>query len=149
MKIKSFLSMFTTLFVVLLFIACAGTEPSAPEGVETEIWRLELTDQTRGTLEMTLWRQENQPGVHVTGGKISGKIEDHLGGAGQISITFKGSITDGVFKASLSGKSKLTEGPSPVTGTIQGNLSDSKGSGTYRTKHKLGTSKGGYTMIKE
>jgi hypothetical protein len=42
----------------------------------------------------------------------------------------------------------MAEGPSSVSGKMQGKLVGSQGSGTWRVIHALGTSSGEYTMKK-
>ena len=148
MRIKSFLTIGGTLFIALVFVGCAATQTSVPEGVETESWQLELTEQTQGMLEMTLWRQEIHSGSFKVGGTITGKIEDHLGGTGNLKLSIDGTIENNILKAKLNGNAKLSEGPSSVTGTIKGTISHSEGLGTYSTKNKLGISAGNYKITK-
>ena len=145
-KMKESLIAYLVFIISLSFLGCVQTETSVMKEAKVEVWLLELSGQTRGKLEMTLQRAETKEDIYSVKGKITGKIEDHLGGAGRASYTIKGSIDNGVLKARLGGSSDMDAGSSFINGTIQGNLSDSKGAGTWKMTHELGPSSGTYTM---
>ncbi len=145
-QLKDKLILYFVFVFLLSLLSCADMAPSVAKNAEAEIWQLEFSGQTRGNLEMTLNRIEIIKDAYSVSGKIVGEIEDHLGGSGIADFTLEGSIKDGVLKSSLNGHAAVAEGLSPTNGTLQGDLSDVEGSGTWTIMHTLGSSSGNYTM---
>jgi hypothetical protein len=128
--------------------SCAHGNQVDPEDPEIEIWELQLTGQTQGTLYMLIKRTEIENGIYGIAGKFYGKINDHIGGRGEADYKLEGKIEGDSFKASFSGHSEMAEGPSSVDGRMNGTISESQGSGTWSALHALGPSNGRYMMKK-
>lgn len=135
-------------FSIGCLFSCAHGDQIDPGGPEIEIWELQLTGQTQGTLSMLIKRTKIQNDIYVIAGKFYGKIHDHIGGKGEADYKLEGRIEGDFFKASFSGHSEMAEGPSYVNGSMKGTISKSQGSGTWRALHALGPSTGKYTMKK-
>ena len=135
-------------FSMSYLFSCAHGDQIDPGDPEVEIWELQLTGQTQGTLSMLIKRTKIQNDIYVIAGKFFGKIHDHIGGKGEADYTLEGKIEGDFFKASFAGHSEMAEGPSHVSGSINGTISESQGSGTWRALHALGPSTGKYTMKK-
>jgi hypothetical protein len=130
------------------FAVCDHKELNEPGDIEVEIWELQLTGQTVGTLKLTLYRTKmNEDAFYVTG-EMSGAIRDHRGGLGEADYKLKGKIKKNIFSVSINGDSEMAEGPSVVYGSMKGSFADSHGSGTWHVAHNRGTSSGEYTMKK-
>jgi len=133
-------------FSLSYLFSCAHGEQFDPGDTEVEIWELQLTGGTQGSLNMLIKRTKIENDIYAIAGKFYGKIEDHKGGAGEADYKFEGRIEGDFFKASFSGHSEMAEGPSYVSGSMNGTIFKSQGSGTYRALHSLGPSTGKYTM---
>ena len=133
-------------FSLSYLFSCAHGEQIDPGDPEVEIWELQLTGGTQGNLNMLIKRTKIENDIYAIAGKFYGKIEDHKGGAGEADYKFEGRIEGDFFKASFSGHSEMAEGPSYVSGSMNGTIIKSQGSGTYRALHSLGPSTGKYTM---
>ena len=145
-------SRFNTLFLLVFsmgyLFSCAHGDQIDPGDPEVEIWELQLTGQTQGTLSMLIKRTKIENDIYAIAGKFYGKIDDHIGGKGEADYKLEGRIEGDFFKASFSGHSEMAEGPSYVSGSMNGTISKSQGSGTWRALHSLGPSTGKYTMKK-
>ena len=135
-------------FSMSYLFSCAHREQIDPGDTEVEIWELQLTGGTQGNLNMLIKRTKIENDIYAIAGKFYGKIEDHKGGAGEADYKFEGRIEGDFFKASFSGHSEMAEGPSYVSGSMNGTIFKSQGSGTWRALHSLGPSTGKYTMKK-
>ena len=135
-------------FSLSYLFSCAHREQIDPGDTEVEIWELQLTGGTQGNLNMLIKRTKIENDIYAIAGKFYGKIEDHKGGAGEADYKFEGRIEGDFFKASFSGHSEMAEGPSYVSGSMNGTIFKSQGSGTWRALHSLGPSTGKYTMKK-
>lgn len=142
------------LIALLVFTAaltpfgCAHKAPTTDTDAEVEIWQLELTGQTRGKLQMTLGRIETEKDIYSVTGKISGEINDQIGGSGSADYKLVGKIENDVLTLRFNGHSQMAEGSSSVIGTMRGSISKLQGSGTWKVVHALGSSTGQYTMKK-
>lgn len=145
-------SRFNTLFLLVFsmsyLFSCAHGDQIDPGDAEVEIWELQLTGQTQGTLSMLIKRTKVENDIYVIAGKFYGKIDDHIGGKGEADYKLEGRIEGDFFKASFSGHSEMAEGPSDVNGSMNGTIFLSHGSGTWSALHSLGPSTGKYTMKK-
>ena len=135
-------------FSLNYLFSCAHGEQFDPGDTEVEIWELQLTGGTQGNLNMLIKRTKIENDIYAIAGKFYGKIKDHKGGAGEVDYKFEGKIDKDIFKISFSGHSEMAEGPSYVSGSMNGTIFKSQGSGTYRALHSLGPSTGKYTMKK-
>ena len=95
---------------------------------------------------MTLTRTEVAHGTFSIKGKVSGEINDYIGGNGEARFKLKGKIKNNVIKMNLKGQAEMTQGPTSITGKMEGNITDTKGSGTFRVQHIGGASTGEYTI---
>ncbi|MGD2270733.1 MAG: hypothetical protein PVI06_10085 [Desulfobacterales bacterium] len=143
-----FILVFMSLALVNALSACAASRLMEDNQPAVEIWQIEFTGQTVGSLKMTLKRYAVEKGIQPFKGKLSGPIKDHRGGFGDVGFKLKGKINKDVFTASIGGYAHMAEGPSSVSGKMQGKIVGSQGSGTWRVTHALGLSSGKYTMKK-
>ena len=141
-------TLFLLVFSMSYLFSCAHGDQIDPGDPEVEIWELQLTGQTQGTLSMLIKRTKVENDIYVIAGKFYGKIDDHIGGKGETDYKLEGRIEGDFFKASFTGHSEMAEGPSYVSGSMKGTISKSQGSGTWRALHSLGPSSGKYTMKK-
>jgi hypothetical protein len=135
-------------FSIGCLFSCVHGDQIDPEDTQVEIWELQLTGQTQGTLSMLIKRTKIQNDIYVIAGKFYGEIDDHIGGKGEADYKLEGRIEGDIFKASFSGHSEMAEGPSYVNGSMNGTIFKSQGSGTWSASHSLGPSSGKYTMKK-
>ena len=135
-------------FSLSYLFSCAHGEQIDPGDTEVEIWELQLTGGTQGNLNMLFKKTEIENGIYAIVGKLCGKIDDHIGGKGEADYKLEGRIEGDFFKATFSGHSEMAEGPSYVSGSMNGTIFKSQGSGTWRALHSLGPSTGKYTMKK-
>ena len=133
------------LFILGSFFVCVHNTPTQASDAEAETWDLRFMGQTEGSLKMILIRTKIDKDIYSIKGKISGEIDDHIGGIGEAVLKIKGRIENGVFTARLTGQAEMTEYCSGVNGTMSGNISDSQGKGTFRVSHMGGASSGEYS----
>jgi len=111
---------------------------------EAKIWELQVTGETVGKLKLLLTRIKIENDIYSITGRISGRIKDHRAGSGTADYKLEGKIEKGIFRAIFSGSSNMEEGPSPTSGSINGTVFKSQGSGKYSVVHPLGSSHGYY-----
>ena len=133
------------LFLLGCFSICVHNAPTEASDAEVETWDLRFMGQTEGSLKMILVRTKIDKEVYSIKGKISGPIDDHIGGSGEAKLKIKGKIENGVLMAKLTGQAEMNEYCSGVNGTMKGNISDSQGNGTFRVSHMGGDSTGEYS----
>ena len=106
-----FLVVLLFVFSMSYFFACAHRGLIDTADTEVEIWELQLTGQTQGTLSMLIKRTKIPNDIYVIAGKFYGKIDDHIGGKGKADYKLEGRFKGGFFKANFSGHSKWLKGP--------------------------------------
>ena len=143
-----FKALLLLVFTTSYLFSCAHGDRIDPGDPGAEIWELQLTGQTQGTLSMLIKRTNIQNDIYGIAGKFYGKIHDHIGGKGEADYKLEGRIEGDFFNASFTGYSEMAEGPSYVSGNFSGTIFESQGSGTWRALHALGPSTGKYTMKK-
>ncbi len=139
---------FLFVLVPICSFTCSHKQSIDIEESEAEIWELQLTGEVVGRLKMLLSRIKIENDLYTVTGKISGKLKDYRAGTGTADYNLKGKIEKGIFKANFSGRSNMEVGPSPTSGTINGPVFKSKGSGKYSVLHAFGSSHGDYFMKK-
>jgi len=132
-------------FMLVCFFVGTHNTPTEASDAEVETWDLRFMGETEGSLKMILIRTKIDKDSYSIKGKISGAIDDHIGGNGEAVIKIKGRIENGVFTARLTGQAEMTEYCSGVNGKMSGNISDSQGKGTFSISHMGGGSSGEYT----
>ena len=88
-------------FSMSYLFSCAHGDQIDPGDPEVEIWELQLTGQTQGTLSMLIKRTKIQNDIYVIAGKFYGKIHDHIGGKGEANYKLEGRIEGDFFNFSL------------------------------------------------
>jgi hypothetical protein len=144
------------LIAVFLFVlalssfhsSAAHKEPIDIVDTEAETWELQLTGHTKGTLKMTLRRGEIQKHICPIAGEFSGRIEDHIGGTGELRCKLEGKIEKNFLRAYITGHADMEKEPVLLSGTMKGTISQSEGLGTYRIAHPRGSSTGKWTLRK-
>ena len=79
-------------FSLSYLFSCAHGEQIDLGDTEVEIWELQLTGGTQGSLNMLIKRTKIENDIYAIAGKFYGKIEDHKGGAGEADYKFEGRI---------------------------------------------------------
>lgn len=126
----------------------ADKEPTDIIDTKAEIWELQMTGQTKGTLKMVLKPVQTEKDICSIAGEFSGRIRDHLGGIGKVRCKLKGKIEKDSFLADFTGPADMRMCNVVVRGTMRGTVSKSQGSGTYRLRHARGSSSGKWTIKK-
>ncbi len=129
--------------VVVLFVL--SWFYSNANGTEAEIWELQMTGDTRGTLKMALRRIEVGKDTYSIAGKFSGRIRDHESGPGLLRCKLKGKIEHRTLLADFTSYAD-TASYVRLHGTMKGNLSESQGFGTWSLTHSQGSRAGEWTM---
>jgi len=148
-KFKKHLVVFILfVFVPICFFTCSHKQSIDIKETEAEIWELQLTGEIVGNLKLSLTRIKIKNDIYTITGKISGRLKDRRAGTGTAEYELEGKIEKSVFNGNFSGSSKMEVGSSPTSGTIQGMVFESQGSGKDSVLHALGSSHGYYIMKK-
>lgn len=149
-RVKQWLTLvFLIAFLPNCFFACAHKEVIETTASGAETWKLQLTGQTEGTLELILERAKIEGDSCSVTGKFSGPAVDYHGGAGELRCKLEGTIERNKILADFSGTFTGSEpGTVFITGTMRGTISESQGSGTWSIKHALGSSAGEWAITK-
>ena len=145
---KHLMVFFLFVFVPICFFTCSHKQSVDIKETEAEIWELQLTGEIVGKLKLSLTRIKIKNDIYTITGKISGRIKEQRAGNGIADYQLEGKIEKSVFNGNFSGSSKMEVGSSPTSGTINGMLFKSQGSGKYSVLHALGSSHGYYIMKK-
>jgi len=137
------------IFAMTSFFACRNTAPSDDVDVKYEIWEIALSGNTEGKLTMNLRLIQIGTDTYSISGNMSGGIKDYKWGSGDADYKFKGKVVNKLIELTLSGSSNMAEGPSTVSGKMNGAISMLEGSGTWEVLiHARGKSEGTFTMKK-
>ncbi len=148
-KLKKHLMLFFLFICVPSFLfSCSHKKPTDISEAEAEVWELKLTGDDVGTLKLLLARVKIGNDIFSIAGRISGSLKDHRAGSGIADYKLEGTIEKGIFQAIFSGSSNMDEGFSPTSGSMNGTVSKSRGSGQYSVSHAFGSSHGNYIMKK-
>ena len=115
------------MFVLNCFLACAAKEPIVISDTEVEIWELQFTGETKGTVKMTLRRKKIEKDDYSIEGKIAESLQDHKAGPGDADYTLEGKIEKDNFRACFSGPSYMAVGAGIVHGRMKGTIFMAKG----------------------
>jgi hypothetical protein len=141
-----FISILTSVAILSILFACSSQTQTVTAKAAVEVWEVQLSGQTVGRLKMNLQRYKIENEIQSFKGKLTGPIKDHRGGFGDAEFRLKGKINKNIFTTSIGGYADMTEGPSTVSGSMNGKIISSQGSGTWRITHALGISTGKFTM---
>lgn len=139
---------FLVFFALTYLFSCAHQQPIDTKDKDVEVWEIKFSGQTKGKLELLMKRVEIGEGMYSILGKISGPINDHRAGPGEVDFKFKGKIENKVFSVKLGGHSETAAGPSSIFGKMNGTVEMLQGSGQWAISHALGSSTGKYAMVK-
>ena len=131
-----------------LYSYAANKEPTDIIDTKAEIWELQMTGQTKGTLKMVLKPVQTEKDICTIKGEFSGRIKDHLGGIGNVRCKLKGKIEQDNLLADFRGPADMQRTNVFVKGTMRGTVSKFQGSGSYRLRHAIGSSSGKWTIKK-
>lgn len=140
---------FLIVFLPYYFLGCAHEDTTGSAGARLEIWELQLTGQTRGTVEFRLQREKIEKDRYLINGRLFGSVIDHqAGGPSDLRCKLKGKIERNEMMADLTGHLSGTEiGALRVAGKMLGTISESQGSGTWSITHSHGSSVGEWTAL--
>lgn len=145
---KHLMVFFLFVFVPICFFTCSHKQLIDINETEAEIWELQLAGEIVGKLKLLLTRIKIKNDIYTITGKISGRLKDQRAGNGTAEYKLDGKLEKGFFNGNFSGRSDMEVGSSPTSGTINGMLFKSQGSGKYSVIHALGSSHGYYIMKK-
>ena len=145
---KHLMVFFLFVFVPICFFTCSHKQSIDIKETEAEIWELQLTGEIVGKLKLLLTRIKIKNDIYTITGKISGRLKDQRAGTGTAEYKLEGKLEKGFFNGNFSGSSDMEVGSSATSGTINGMLFKSQGSGKYSVLHALGSSHGYYIMKK-
>jgi hypothetical protein len=135
-------------FVLNCSFALAHQDPADASDAKAEVWELQLTGDTEGTLELVLRRAKIEKDIYSIKGEFSGNIIDHVGGQGKCVCQLKGIIYKNVVMADFNGPVETADTEVDLKGTMKGTISDTKGFGTFSLTHSMGISDGEWTIKK-
>jgi hypothetical protein len=135
-------------FVLNCFFALAHQDPADNSDAKDEVWELQLTGGTEGTLKLVLRRAKIEKDIYSIYGEFSGNIIDQIGGQGECICKFKGKIEKNILSADFYGPGVMADTDVELRGTIKGTISDFQGSGTFSLIHSMGFSDGEWTIMK-
>ena len=135
-------------FVLNCFLALAHQDAADASDAKGEIWELQLTGDTEGTLKLVLWRAKIEKDIYSIKGKFSGSIIDHVGGQGECVFQLKGIINKNVVLADFNGPVETADTEADIRGTLKGTISDIQGFGTFSLIHSMGISDGEWSIKK-
>jgi hypothetical protein len=125
-------------------LACAS--PDDAENTKTEMWVVQITGQTEGTLKMVLKREKVAESIFSVSGGFSGSIKDHIGGSGDVKCIVKGKIEKNNVLADFKGDANMEDAEIFIRGTMKGTITELQASGKWNVTHSRGESKGKWTI---
>ena len=108
---------------------CATTQSESSSRFHS--WEGDVSGMITGKLNLKLQIEQVNKNTKAVSGKISIKIDAVSGGLGKgkLNGTIEGEIRDGNLEATFAGMAYVTEGQTPISGSITGTSSFSSGQG--------------------